>query len=100
MTVGTAPLQERSIKELVSFGSIAGGAEDLVDGCQIDSGLSAQMAGQVFYKTNWNLIVHWDGDNCRTLLPYDLGGNGRNWRPAAFWMHAWTGRPRMGFLIG
>ncbi|CCF41225.1 hypothetical protein CH063_02544 [Colletotrichum higginsianum] len=84
----------RSMKELVSFGSIAGGTQDLVDGRQIDSGLSAQMAGQVFYKTNWNDIVRWDGGNCGTLLSRDLGGNGGNWRPAAFWMHTWTGRPR------
>lgn len=69
-------------------------------GCQIDSGLSAQMAGQVFYMTNWNDIVRWDGENCGTLLSRDLGGNGGNWRPAAFWIHTWTGRPRMGFLSG
>ncbi|KDN65353.1 hypothetical protein CSUB01_08375 [Colletotrichum sublineola] len=60
---------ERSTKELGAFSSIADGAQYLVDRCQIGRGLIAKMAGQVFHKTNWNVIVRYDDNNCGTFGP-------------------------------
>ncbi|KAJ0423208.1 hypothetical protein BJY00DRAFT_321902 [Aspergillus carlsbadensis] len=50
----------RSPKTLNSFGSIADGAKYIVAKCKRGSGVSAYTAGQVFHKTNWNVIVRED----------------------------------------
>ncbi|KAF6835525.1 hypothetical protein CPLU01_04201 [Colletotrichum plurivorum] len=60
---------DRSTKELGAFGSIADGAQYIADRCQLESGLKAKVAGQVFHKTNWNVIVRYDSDNCGWFDP-------------------------------
>ncbi|PTB40428.1 hypothetical protein M441DRAFT_141907, partial [Trichoderma asperellum CBS 433.97] len=47
-------------KTLESFGSIADGAQYIVDHC----GRYYLVSGQVFHKTNWNVIVREDTDSC------------------------------------
>lgn len=48
-------------KKLESFGSIADGAQKIRDECSTHGGLTpATTAGQVFHKTNWNVIVRKD----------------------------------------
>ncbi|KAF6790352.1 hypothetical protein CMUS01_16276 [Colletotrichum musicola] len=69
LITGTAPSQDRSTKELGAFGSIADGAQYIADRCQLESGLKAKVAGQVFHKTNWNVIVRYDSDNCGWFDP-------------------------------
>ncbi|KAH7305453.1 hypothetical protein B0I35DRAFT_413850 [Stachybotrys elegans] len=48
-----------SPKTLASFGSIADGAQWIVDRCSWvgDSGVYSYTAGQVFHSTNWNVII-------------------------------------------
>ncbi|KAL2816029.1 hypothetical protein BDW59DRAFT_166568 [Aspergillus cavernicola] len=47
----------KSSKTLNSFGSIADGAQVIVNKCHLGSGIQEYTAGQVFYKTDWNVIV-------------------------------------------
>ncbi|KAJ5747689.1 uncharacterized protein N7511_009385 [Penicillium nucicola] len=50
----------KSKKTLNSFGSIADGAKYINTKCVLGSGLSRYTAGQVFHKSNWNVIVQED----------------------------------------
>jgi hypothetical protein len=54
--------QSKSPKMLNSFGSIADGAQYIATRCKRGSGVSQYTAGNVFHKTNWNVIVR--EDNC------------------------------------
>jgi hypothetical protein len=50
--------QERVDKDLLSFGSIADGAQWLVEYCTSVTGAQFPFtAGQIFHQTNWNVIV-------------------------------------------
>ncbi|KAH7234329.1 hypothetical protein B0J15DRAFT_538988 [Fusarium solani] len=53
-----------SAKTLAGFGSIADGAEYIVDNCMrwhwVKGGYVSAVAGQVFHKTKWNVIVRKD----------------------------------------
>ncbi|KAF4907227.1 hypothetical protein CGCVW01_v012588 [Colletotrichum viniferum] len=63
---------DRNSKELAAFGSIADGAQYLVDRCPYGAG-NRYMAGQVFHSTNWNVIVRQDNNNCGTYAETDSG---------------------------
>ncbi|KAJ5320255.1 hypothetical protein N7508_000538 [Penicillium antarcticum] len=52
--------RSKSKKTLNSFGSIADGAKYIDTKCHLGEGISRYTAGQVFHKTNWNVIVQED----------------------------------------
>ena len=53
--------QARETKTLAAWGSIADGAAYVVEQCD-DGRLGGGTVGQIFYSTNWNVIVR--KDNC------------------------------------
>ena len=49
--------QARSNKQLESFGSIADGADYIMSQCRGGAPAWEGISGQVFHKTDWNVIV-------------------------------------------